>query len=431
MKEDNNITSSLTLEAKRLKKELSDRDEICRFITGSAVDAIISIDEKEKIFLWNPAAEKLFGYAASEIIGKPLTLLMPDRYKKGHKKGFSKYIDTGKSNIVGKNHEVCALRKDGSEVPVELSVGSWKKDGKIYLTGIVRDITLRKKIEQDLRETSITDELTGLLNRRGFFTLAEKQYEVAKRSKRNFSIMFLDLDEMKEINDRFGHTEGDQALKDLAHILRNTFRASDIVARIGGDEFTVLMTEPRSSAIEKTVSRNIQEQVIRYNKSSDSDFMLSVSLGFAHFDPFNPGTLDELLSAADSAMYEHKQQKQSGDTIPAGASKKERRKAKRTPAANKVPVELVLSDNIQLKDISKTGLCLATPAPLHRNDLYQLKIPFKSRGTLTPAGVVVWSATVHTSTKQGERMTLYEAGLKFVDLDKGQQASLKEFIAAL
>ena len=141
------------------------------------------------------------------------------------------------------------------------------------------ELVARKKLEEQMRTASITDELTGLLNRRGFLIFAEKQRNIAKRHKKNFSLLYLDLDDMKRINDEFGHREGDQALLDTSAILRKTFRASDIIARIGGDEFTVLITEPCSPTIEKTVAGHIQDNLIIHNEQTEKGYRLSLSMG--------------------------------------------------------------------------------------------------------------------------------------------------------
>ena len=168
------------------------------------------------------------------------------------------------------------------------------------------EIVERKKLEEKLRAASITDELTGLLNRRGFLAIAKKQVEIAKRDKRNFSILYLDLNEMKKINDEFGHKEGDQALLDIATVLKKTFRVSDSIARMGGDEFIVLITEPHSSTIEKTVAQHLHDNLRIHNEQTEKGYRLAVSMGMAHYDPERPCSLEELLARADELMYEHK-----------------------------------------------------------------------------------------------------------------------------
>ena len=203
-------------------------------------------------------------------------------------------------------------------------------DGSIVgMVGIAFDITERKQAEERLRryagelETaneklaqlmeevralSLTDELSGLYNRRGFLTLAQQQMKVTNRTGRGLSLFYFDLDNMKKINDRLGHKEGDTALRDTARVLKETFRDSDIVARVGGDEFMVLAIEtPEANA--QTFAARLHETLITYNGRGHRPFRLSLSMGVAHYDPENPCLLDELMEKADRLMYEHKHTK--------------------------------------------------------------------------------------------------------------------------
>jgi diguanylate cyclase (GGDEF)-like protein len=162
------------------------------------------------------------------------------------------------------------------------------------------------KEEKALLALSLTDELTGLCNRRRFFILTEQYLKVAIRRKERPLLLFIDMDDLKGINDRYGHNEGDQVLIDLANILKKTFRDSDIIARIGGDEFVVLL-EYSDKNSETLISR-LHENVKDYN-AQKSERILSISLGTAQFDPESPISIDELLSKADGLMYAHKKRR--------------------------------------------------------------------------------------------------------------------------
>ena len=177
------------------------------------------------------------------------------------------------------------------------------------MVGLGMDITERKQTEEALRAASLVDELTGLYNRRRFLALGEHQLKIANRVKRRLSLLFIDLDGLKWINDNHGHTEGDQALIDTANVLRETFRESDILARIGGDEFAVLVTETTGGGPEILTTR-LQENLIAYNATGPRHYNLSVSIGVAHFDPEYPLSIHELLGQADGLMYEEKRGKQ-------------------------------------------------------------------------------------------------------------------------
>jgi diguanylate cyclase (GGDEF)-like protein/PAS domain S-box-containing protein len=171
---------------------------------------------------------------------------------------------------------------------------------------VLRDISERKKIEEQLKAISLTDELTGLFNRRGFFTLADKEFKLADRHKKRMSLIYLDLDGLKAINDKLGHEAGDHALVDSANILRKSFRESDIMGRMGGDEFAVLITDGSEADIEKIAVAHVKQNLKIHNEQAGRSYALLLSMGFAHYDPGSPCTISELIKQADSSMYEDK-----------------------------------------------------------------------------------------------------------------------------
>lgn len=185
----------------------------------------------------------------------------------------------------------------------------YREDGTwLGRRGSNRDITKRKLLEDKLRSMTLCDELTGLYNRRGFNTLGEQQLKIASRIGRKVSLFFTDLDGMKMINDLYGHHEGDLALRDTALVLRRAFRDSDIVARIGGDEFVLLALETDENT-SHALMRRLSERLDEFNTKTDRPYRLSMSVGVSRFDPDNPRSLDELMAEADSLMYTHKQGK--------------------------------------------------------------------------------------------------------------------------
>ncbi len=157
-----------------------------------------------------------------------------------------------------------------------------------------------------LEERVMQDKLTDLYNRRGFFTLSEQQLKHSQRTGRNILLAFADLDKLKTINDTCGHDCGDQALIGASMILQKTFRSSDIIARLGGDEFAVLNLETSEESIE-TIKKRFNKVQADYNQNSKHDFQVSLSIGFASYNPETPKSLDELLKQADEMMYTDKQ----------------------------------------------------------------------------------------------------------------------------
>jgi diguanylate cyclase (GGDEF)-like protein/PAS domain S-box-containing protein len=179
--------------------------------------------------------------------------------------------------------------------------------------GSNRDITKRKLLEDKLRSMTLCDELTGLYNRRGFITLGEQQLKIAARIGKHVSLFFVDIDGMKAINDAYGHHEGDIVLRDTALTLKHAFRESDIVARIGGDEFVLLAIETDDDTAH-VLLRRLRERLDHFNAKSERPYRLSLSVGIAHFDPGKPRSLDDLMAEADARMYAEKQMKHSSIT---------------------------------------------------------------------------------------------------------------------
>ncbi len=174
--------------------------------------------------------------------------------------------------------------------------------------GTYLDITERKNMEERLKTISLTDDLTGLYNRRGFFTLAAHQIKVSYRQKRGIYLLYADLDNLKEINDTYGHNEGDYAITDFSQILKASYRASDVVARLGGDEFAVIPVGREGDVLEKVIER-LQRGIEEFNKKSSRVYKLSVSTGVALYDPASPCSLDDLVVEADKMMYREKRRK--------------------------------------------------------------------------------------------------------------------------
>lgn len=158
-----------------------------------------------------------------------------------------------------------------------------------------------------LQQLSFNDELTGLLNRRGFLSMAQQQLKIAQREEWELVLLFADLDSLKNINDNFGHTEGDRALKSVATVLKKTFRTSDLIARLGGDEFIVLALNAPAAGVQKMKAR-LKSNLDRHN-SQNRYYQLSLSIGIAQFDPNHETSLESMIVKADKALYENKRKK--------------------------------------------------------------------------------------------------------------------------
>jgi len=171
----------------------------------------------------------------------------------------------------------------------------------------VRCAAKQYMLQAELGNLALTDELTRLYNRRGFMALAERQLKIGRRSGRGMLLFVMDVDRLKQINDSFGHFEGDRALKRMAEVLEETFRDSDVVARLGGDEFAVLAIEAAGHS-EATIKTRLFE-CLKSISAEQHSYEISLSLGVARFDPRNRTSIGELMGKADQAMYEQKRRR--------------------------------------------------------------------------------------------------------------------------
>jgi len=183
------------------------------------------------------------------------------------------------------------------------------------LTRAVRCAVKHYMLQAELGSLALTDELTGLYNRRGFLALAERQLKLGRRSGRGILLVFIDVDGLKQLNDTFGHAEGDRTLMRAGGVLEKTFRESDVVARFGGDEFAVLAIEA-SRHNQETIAARLRENLRQMN-DEDSGPAISLSWGVARFDPQSKTSIGQLMAQADQAMYDDKRcQSSSWENIP-------------------------------------------------------------------------------------------------------------------
>lgn len=169
----------------------------------------------------------------------------------------------------------------------------------------LRDLAGMAEQELAVVQLATLDELTGISNRRGFEVLAQKALNVCERNKRSAVLIFIDLDGFKQINDQFGHCEGDKALQVFSESMRATWRDSDIFARLGGDEFVVLLTDSTLERASKSISR-LREFIAQSNVSEDRGYSISFSEGIVEVTPERGMTIAELLEKADTQMYQAK-----------------------------------------------------------------------------------------------------------------------------
>lgn len=290
---------------KRAEQKLRESEENMRALLNATRESFLLIDLKGKLLQVNEAGAKRLGWAAPEsIIGRSIYELLPDKITRQRRAQAAKVVKTGQSVRFEDLHE--GRYEDQVIYPVFDGKGNVNR-----LAVFGTDVTDFRKLEEKLRVMALTDELTGLYNRRGFFLLAERQFKISVRSGRRLTLLYMDLDGMKRINDSFGHDQGDQVLRAVAEILIETFRSTDIIARIGGDEFTVLAINGEHES-EKTILERLQQRVDLANSERGWKFKISLSIGIAHFLPDRPSSLSEMIATADREMYKEKRKKITG-----------------------------------------------------------------------------------------------------------------------
>ena len=308
------------IERKKVDDKLKRTEERFRLLIENTVDLIAILDLDGTIKYVSPSHKRIVGYDEQDMLGKKaFEFVHPEdlpRVVEIFSKGIQQisegvYDDFSNSNEDLSNSAEFRFRhKDGYWITLE-SIGSMypPESGE---TGVIinsRDITERKKMEESLRNLSVTDDLTNLYNRRGFLSFAEHHIQAADRKKQKLLLILIDLDGLKLINDAFGHKEGDMALIDTAEIIKNTFRKSDLIARVSGDEFVALTTDTKLNAAQ-AIRERMEENIAAHNAKQKRLYKISLSFGISIYDPYHPSTIDRLIVKADELMYMDKHKKE-------------------------------------------------------------------------------------------------------------------------
>jgi diguanylate cyclase (GGDEF)-like protein/PAS domain S-box-containing protein len=257
----------------------------------------------------NPALCDLVGRAADELLQLPLTSLTHAHEVTGAGE-LERLLERRAARF---EMEMRLAHSEGAEVWAFLTGSAVPGPGgePAHYVVQMQDLTLRKREEERLRTLSLVDELTGLYNRRAFLAMAAEQCKLARRQERGLLLLFADVDRMKWINDTFGHLEGDRAIREVAQVLRQTFRESDLVARLGGDEFAVLATQVADNDPQALMERLLRKMEEVNSNRVTSLYPLAISVGAAAYDPSSGQGIEELIASADARMYLEKATKPS------------------------------------------------------------------------------------------------------------------------
>ncbi len=298
----------IVMNLKRIKDELETSQVQLNAIIYNALDGIITFNDKGEIQGINPAAEQIFGFSPDAVLGKDIQVLMPDLVEKGDEEFINRFLQSREAGLVGVvGYEVSAMRANGQRFPLELSTSEMLLKGHRYFVCIARDITERKKVEENTRHAAHHDYLTGLPNRALFIDRLKYEISLSKRNAHKLALLFLDLDGFKRVNDTLGHASGDLLLIEVAARLQALIRNSDVLARMGGDEFTFILNNIDSRENAAFVANKIIQALSMPFELNGHHCQIGASVGISIY-PDDSVDSEALLSQSDEAMYLAKKQ---------------------------------------------------------------------------------------------------------------------------
>ena len=277
-------------------------------VIENANDAYVCINQAGVVSDWNRQAQETFGWTAEEAVGRRLEeLIIPPRLREAHRAGMKRYLNSGESKMLNQRLELTAMRRDGSTLQVEVRVRALDLGGKKVFSAFLHDITERKLHEETTEHEARHDALTGLANRRALFEMLPLAIARSKRNGVTAALLFLDLDGFKAVNDTWGHETGDSLLREIARRLSDCVRQTDAVARLAGDEFTVLLeglSGGRDAAV--GVAEKLLATIRLPVQIGVASIQISASIGIALHMAGMEVSPDQFVNAADTAMYEAK-----------------------------------------------------------------------------------------------------------------------------
>ena len=298
-------------ERTQYQKSLLASEQRARQVMENALDAIINMDTGGFIIEWNKAAERIFGYKRSDALGRSLAeVIVPEVYREAHNKGLQRLQNSGESKMLGRSIEITAMRSNGAEFPVELTIIEIVSSGERYYSAFLRDITRRKDYEARIKFLANYDALTSLPNRNLLNERVIKEIENAWANDSQFALMFLDLDHFKDVNDSLGHRYGDSLLIELTKRFQKLVRPEDTICRLGGDEFVFLLAGSGHDVAKEIVERLLAavEQPLVIDQYQ---LTITASVGIAIY-PDDGLDIESLQRNADVAMYRTKKESRNG-----------------------------------------------------------------------------------------------------------------------
>lgn len=284
-----------------MQEDLVANETRIRAVTENAFDAIITSDERGIIDTVNHAVEKMFGYMPDELVGRNVSVLMSDPYRKEHDRYIDKYLVSGKGRLVNNRAEVVGLRKDGSSFPIEIALSEMFIGERRYFVAVARDVTESKRQTAALQYQALHDALTELPNRSLLSDRIRQSILLAQREHHELALLVMDLDRFKDINDTLGHQYGDKVLQEVSTRMREALRESDTIARLGGDEFAILLPNTGLGQA-KSIADKLLQIVEEPFSIGEQVLHVGGSIGITLYPQHGEDEV-ALLQRADVAMY--------------------------------------------------------------------------------------------------------------------------------
>lgn len=297
-------------ERKYAELALQESAQHTQAILDNMFDGVITINTRGTIQSFNKAASTIFGYSQDEVLGLNVTMLMPPHFKNQHEAYLRHHNESLDSEVLNTLREVEGKRKNGDTFPMSLSISKILRAGTVTFVGLVRDISQQRHDEEEIYRLAFYDPLTNLPNRRLLFDRLQQAILTSCRTDQHGALMFLDLDHFKQLNDSLGHDVGDILLQQVAVRLQACLREGDSVARMGGDEFVMLIESlsiyPNEAASQaEGIAHKILAALAEPYRLREHAYVITPSIGIVVF-LHQQETLDELLKKADVAMYQAK-----------------------------------------------------------------------------------------------------------------------------
>jgi diguanylate cyclase (GGDEF)-like protein/PAS domain S-box-containing protein len=272
----------------------------------SALDCVICMDQMGRIVDFNEAAERTFGYTREEAIGRDLAeLIVPPELRQAHREGLRRFVENGETRLIGQRVELTGMRADDTRFPVELAVSCVDGPHGPLLMGFLRDITERRRFQDELLQQALQDPLTSLPNRSLFMDRLELALRRRSRSPGRVAVFFIDFDRFKGVNDTYGHAAGDRLLTTAAQRWSGAIRPGDTLARVSGDEFTLVCEGLAGEDEVAAIAERLLQALAAPIQAGPYELRASASIGIA-MAPDEGTSPDWILSVADGAMYQAK-----------------------------------------------------------------------------------------------------------------------------